>query len=201
MWSPEELLQYWFGDMDEDGVAPETRRRAWFTPSRSQDAEIRRRFMGMVTLAQEGGLDHWSASAEGTLAAILLLDQFPRQIYRGMALAFASDAQARNWMRKGLAHALDVRLPLMQRAFFYMPLQHSERLADQEEAVALYDQLVHQSQGRLRDVLGGFLASARQHRDIIAKFGRFPHRNKVLGRTDTQAERDWLQASGSRFGQ
>ncbi|RMF15762.1 MAG: DUF924 domain-containing protein [Gammaproteobacteria bacterium] len=201
MWSPEELLQYWFGELDSDGVPPEMNRQAWFTPSRTRDAEIRRRFMGMVTLAEEGGLDHWSESPHGTLAALLLLDQFPRQIYRGMSLAFGSDAHARRWMRQGLERSQDVMLPLIMRAFFYMPLQHSERLTDQEEAVALYDQLVHQSEGRLRDVLSGFLSFARQHRDIIAQFGRFPHRNKVLGRPETEAERAWLAASGSRFGQ
>ncbi|WP_369601680.1 DUF924 family protein [Hahella sp. SMD15-11] len=201
MWSPHEIVHFWFGEPGPDGLPDPAYKKAWFMPTRARDAEIRKRFMGMLTLLEEGGFDHWQETPEGTLAGILLLDQFSRQIYRGTALAFGGDRMARMWMRRGLDRAQDVDLMLVQRAFFYMPLQHSERLADQREGVALYEQLVHLAEGPLRVLLQGFLDSAREHCAIIERFGRFPHRNRVLKRPSTDAERVWLADTGKRFGQ
>lgn len=134
------------------------------------------------------------------MAEILLLDQFTRNIFRGGALAFESDRLARHLSRQAMDRGQDLELPLIQRAFLYMPMQHSELKKDQDLSVACYEQLVASADGLLAEFLGSFLQSAVDHRDIVLQFGRFPHRNKALGRTSTEAEQAYL-AGGRRFGQ
>ncbi|TBW59057.1 DUF924 domain-containing protein [Marinobacter halodurans] len=201
MLSAQEVIHFWFGDLDHDGVPDTNHRGRWFRSSRSFDWEIRRRFLSLVLVASEEGLAEWRGDATGALAEILLLDQFSRNIHRGRAMAFDNDALARRCCLEGLDKGLDVQLPLIQRAFFLMPLQHSERLTDQARGVALYEQLMATADGRLRDVLSSFYQSACQHRDIVARFGRFPHRNALMGRRSTEAEEAFLADDGQRFGQ
>lgn len=201
MFGWQEILFFWFGELDADGLPEKARRQRWFQPSRRFDWEIRRRFLSMVLVASEEGLSDWRDEPGAALAEILLLDQFTRQIHRGRAMAFDNDRLARRCCLEGLEKGLDVRLPLVQRGFFLMPLQHSERLADQDKGVELYEQLAATGEGRLRDVLMSFYNSACQHRDIIRRFGRFPHRNKVLGRRSSTEEITFLEESGARFGQ
>ncbi|MEQ5833520.1 DUF924 family protein [Marinobacter sp. NFXS9] len=201
MLSAQEVIYFWFGELDRDGLPDAYHRERWFKSSRSFDWEIRRRFLSLVLVASEEGLSEWRSDATGALAEILLLDQFSRNIHRGRAMAFDNDALARRCCLEGLDKGVDVQLPLIQRGFFLMPLQHSERLADQEKGVALYEQLMATADGRLRDVLSSFYQSATQHRDLIAKFGRFPHRNELLGRHSTDAEKAYLADGGQRFGQ
>lgn len=201
MFGWQDVLDFWFGDLDDDGIPDAFHRNRWFRSSRSFDQEIRRRFLSLVVVASENGLQAWRASAGGRLAELLLLDQFTRNIHRGGALAFAADSLARRLCHEGLKEGRDMDLPAVQRAFFYMPLQHSERLADQELAVDLYHQLLASHDGPLRALLEGFWVSAREHRDIIRRFGRFPHRNGVLKRSATPEEAEYLGQGGARFGQ
>ncbi|MFB2705097.1 DUF924 family protein [Marinobacter shengliensis] len=200
MFDWKELLDFWFGKLDEDGLPDADHRNRWFRSDRKFDQEIRRRFLSLVLFASEQGLEHWRNEAGGALAEILLLDQFTRNIFRGGALAFESDRLARNLSRQAMDRGQDLELPLIQRAFLYMPMQHSELKKDQDLSVACYEQLVASADGLLAEFLGSFLQSAVDHRDIVLQFGRFPHRNKALGRTSTEAEQAYL-AGGRRFGQ
>ncbi|WP_165855017.1 DUF924 family protein [Marinobacter sp. JSM 1782161] len=201
MFSWEEVLYFWFGELDGDGVPATELRQRWFQASRSFDWEIRRRFFSLVLVASENGLESWRDEPGGALAELLLLDQFPRNIHRGRAMAFDADPLALKNCLAGLERGHDVTLPLIQRAFFFMPLQHSEKLTHQERGVALYEQLVALADGRLKDVLRSFHQSAVSHRDIVARFGRFPHRNRLLGRRSTPEEEGYLRDGGPAFGQ
>ncbi len=201
MFGWQEILDFWFGELDEQGLPDSFHRNRWFRASRAFDREVRRRFFTMVLIASEGGLEHWRATAGGTLAEIILLDQFPRNIHRGSALAFDHDPQARRICRAAMKAGQDAGLSGLMRAFFYMPLMHSERREDQFEGVRCMEQLVASEQGVLRNFLASFLQSARDHQAIVDRFGRFPHRNEVLGRVSTAEERLYLKNSGKRFGQ
>ncbi|AZZ91337.1 DUF924 family protein [Hahella sp. KA22] len=193
MWSGSEILRYWFGELDENGVPPQENLRRWFTEAKSCDREIRRRFLTTVVLASEQGLQHWRDSSDGVLALILLQDVFPRYIFRGGAMAFDQDKEARKTAREGLKKALDVRLEPVYRIFFYLPLLHSEKVSDQEESVALYRQLVATCEaGPLKDFVSGFATMAETSRDVIRLFGRFPHRNKMLRRASRPEEVEFL---------
>ncbi|MGP9831487.1 DUF924 family protein [Marinobacter sp. NSM] len=200
MFDWKELLDFWFGKLDVHGLPDADHRNRWFRSDRKFDQEIRRRFLSLVLFASEQGLEHWRNEAGGALAEILLLDQFTRNIFRGGALAFESDRLARHLSRQAMDKGQDLELPLIQRAFLYMPMQHSELKKDQDLSVACYEQLVASADGLLAEFLGSFLQSAVDHRDIVLQFGRFPHRNKALGRTSTEAEQAYL-AGGRRFGQ
>lgn len=200
MFAWNEILDFWFGELDELGLPDEFHRNRWFRSSRAFDQEIRRRFLSMVLLASEDGLAHWRREPGGSLAEIILLDQFTRNIYRGGALAFEQDALGSKLCKAALRKGHDMALPPIQRAFMYMPLQHSERIGDQDLAVECYEQLLASTDGILGEFLDSFLQSALDHRDIIREFGRFPHRNDVLKRASTEAERDYLKGA-RRFGQ
>ncbi|MCA0911535.1 DUF924 family protein [Marinobacter nauticus] len=200
MFDWKELLDFWFGELDENGIPDRDHRNRWFRSDRAFDQEIRRRFLSLVLFASEQGLDHWRKAAGGSLAEIILLDQFTRNIFRGGAMAFDNDRLARQLCRSAMQRGQDLELPPVQRAFLYMPLQHSEKLADQDLSVECYQQLSATTDGVLGDFLGSFLQSARDHRDIIARFGRFPHRNKALKRASSQDELAYLEG-GPRFGQ
>jgi uncharacterized protein (DUF924 family) len=176
----DDLLAFWF--------APENRDR-WFTPDPAFDAEIARRFAPLIADALAGRLAHWVEEPRGALALCLLLDQFPRNVWRGTPRAFAGDDQARRVAEEALARGHDQALAPEERLFLYLPFEHSESLADQERCVALM--------GQLGDA--EWLDYAVRHRDIIARFGRFPHRNAILGRAGTAEELAFLQQPGSSF--
>lgn len=194
------VLDFWFGELDEDGLPDQTHRNRWFRASRKFDQEIRRRFLSLVLFASEDGLESWRQEPGGALAEIILLDQFTRNIYRGTNMAFDNDRLARKRTRQAMERGHDMALIPIKRAFLYMPLEHSERIEDQELAVECYEQLAASSEGRLSGLMDSFLRAARDHRDIIAEFGRFPHRNHVLKRSSTAAEVKWLE-KGTTFGQ
>lgn len=176
-----EILTFWFGDA---GLAGEMERReVWFRATPEFDREIAERFTAVHERAAAGALDRLRNGAADCLGLIIALDQFPRNIYRGAARAFAADARARAASRHALARGYDLRLPRWARTFLYLPFEHSERLADQERAVALYRRL-----GDERS-----LAAALAHREAIRRFGRFPHRNAALGRTSTPEEEEYLR--------
>ena len=181
------VLSFWFGEPGADGSLP--KRQEWFRKDPAFDAAIAEGFGGDCEKAARGDLDALMATAEGCLALLILLDQFPRNMFRGSRLAFATDGKAREVTRHALKHGFDAALAPVQRVFLYLPLEHSEDLADQERMVALAEAL---GDADLVDY-------AVRHRDIIARFGRFPHRNAALGRASTEEEAAFLQEPNSSF--
>lgn len=155
----------------------------WFGKDAAFDDDIRRRFGRLVDDAAAGRLGDWARDAEGALALLILLDQFPRNLFRGSPRAFASDAMARDVARAAIAEGFDSKVPPELRGFFYLPFMHSEELADQDYCLALY-RAANDANGEKYAII---------HRDIIEKFGRFPHRNATLGRTMTPDEEEFLK--------
>lgn len=185
------LLEFWFGA--PGSPEHDTPRKLWFERNDDFDAALRARFGADHARACAGGCDDWCETAEGALALVLLLDQLSRNLHRGEARAFAQDAQARDVARRALAHGFDRAVAPVRRLFFYLPLMHSEEIADQEHCLTLVAAMPASAE---RD---SSLASARRHRDIVARFGRFPHRNLALGRASTAAETEFLAGPNSSF--
>ncbi len=185
------VLEFWFGAPGEAHFGKS--RRQWFVKDPEFDAQIARRFGALVEAALAGELDHWQASPAEELARIVVLDQFTRNIHRGTAAMFAGDALALAAADDLVAGGRDRELLPVQRAFCYLPFEHSESLADQDRAVQLFETL------RDDEDAGGMLEWALRHREVIQRFGRFPHRNEILGRASSAAELEFLGQPGSRF--
>jgi len=164
----------------------------WFG-GRRHDAHIRERFGADLERAARGALDPWAAHPRGALALVIVLDQFSRHIHRGTPAAFAQDPKAQSVVLAGLSAGHDAALQPVERAFFYIPLEHAEDRALQRRSVALHEALVDSVPETHRDRYRDFLHHARIHHDIVERFGRFPHRNRVLGRQSTDAERAFLR--------
>lgn len=197
-WQP--LLDFWFGD--DSGDAPRAARQAplWWGKNRETDALLAHRFGELAQAAAEGELAHWAEVPVGRLALILLLDQLPRNIHRAMPAAFAQDAKARDLCLRGLSLGADKALSPLARVFFYLPLEHAESREQQARSVALFEALAaEQADGPAWETFEGFADFARRHQVIIQRFGRFPHRNAILGRTSTPEEAEFLQQPGSGF--
>lgn len=178
--SPDDVLDFWFSDAAKP---------SWFVRSEAFDARVRDVLGPLHAQAARGELDGWAADPRGALALVLLLDQAPRNLHRGSADAFASDALALKHARAAVDAGLDQQLDETGRVFLYMPFEHSESLADQDRCVALMSAL---AEPMWRDF-------AERHRVIIARFGRFPHRNAVVGRESTAEELEFLSQPGSSF--
>ncbi|MBR0870181.1 DUF924 domain-containing protein [Bradyrhizobium tropiciagri] len=175
--TPDEIVAFWRA-AGRDG---------WYTHNAALDAEIRDRFLATWQNAAAGELASWEASDEGALALTIVLDQFPRNMFRGDAMTYASDALAREVAGRAIDRGADARVDPRLREFFYLPFEHSEHLADQQRCVALFTE--H----------GGHpdnLKYAEDHADIIRRFGRFPHRNRILGRQTTAEEQAFLDGGG-----
>lgn len=198
---PKKIRAFWFGDTIADPSAIVARMGFWFGADEDRDAEIRADWMQITEDAMAGRLDPMGSSPFGRLALILLLDQFPRNLFRGSARAFEKDGRARYLMRDGMSLQMDLALSPIERCFFYMPLQHSEFLEDQESSVSRYQQLFSEVSLDQRKVFQSFLDYAILHRDIVARFGRFPHRNATLNRLSTGEELTYLAGNAPRFGQ
>ncbi|GHA48557.1 DUF924 family protein [Photobacterium aphoticum] len=196
----QEVLDFWFGDMNEE-VPLSDRNALWFQGNTETDALIARRFQHLVSLAGTGALSAWSETPKGTLALIILLDQFSRNIYRGLSAAFRYDALALALCKRGLAKNQDLQLSPIERVFFYLPLEHSEALEDQEEAVFRFERLRQAVTPVNSEMFDGFYQYAVSHHEVVKRFGRFPHRNAVYGRLSTEEELHWLLDGGQRFGQ
>ena len=194
-----EVLDYWFGELDGE-FADDAHRSMWWTGSVTVDDEVRRRFGSLINAAGAGELDHWLDTPRGRLAYILVCDQFPRHVHRATPQAFANDPLALAAAKVGVETGVDRALRLDHRSFFYLPFEHSESLVDQHTCVGLYTQLRDETPAGQRHLTGAGLRHAHQHRDIINRFGRFPHRNEVLGRTSTAAELAYLKTAPT-FGQ
>lgn len=198
--TPESVLDFWLGDGIALGWPSQNMGKRWFTGGPELDAQIRQLFGAQVELALDGGLVDWEADPLHRLALVILLDQFPRNIFRGQARAFAGDARAQQLVSEALAQGLDEHLPWVGRMFLHMPLMHAEDLDLQEECVHCFTRLVAAVPAELRATITGSLRFAEQHRDIIARLGRFPYRNAALGRSSTAQDIEFLQ-NGPRFGQ
>lgn len=188
----EAILDFWFGTSEPGFEELEQRISLWFEAGPEVDADIASRFGGALQEARRGGLEAWKAAARGRLALIILLDQFSRNLHRGGEAAFASDGEALRLCLEGIELGLDTELSIVQRAFFYMPLQHAEIASAQEKSVQVFEALEATCSEAIRPHMHRFLVSARSHRDIVAKYGRFPHRNQALGRVCSDAEKEFL---------
>ena len=198
---PEAVLGFWFGPDAGEPEAVAARRERWFVPPAGFDGEMRARFEGEVLEATRGGLGAWEDAPRSALALVLLLDQFPRNLYRGTARAFAGDERALGVAQRGMARRLPDLLTPIERAFFYMPFEHAEDPVHQARSVVLFEALVSEAPGRWRPALEPFVDFARRHRDVVERFGRFPHRNVVLGRRSTPEEEAHLAGSTDSWGQ
>ncbi len=193
------IVQFWFGDNSDDRITGQQQAALWWKKNASLDQQIRARFEATLLAAASGALDAWANTPDGLLALILLTDQFPRNMYRGEARSFAFDAQARHWCRLALKRQADRALRPIERVFVYLPLEHSEQLADQELACRLFGALVDDAPANHQDIYRGYLEYALQHHAVIARFGRFPHRNALLGRCSSAAELEFLAGPRSSF--
>jgi uncharacterized protein (DUF924 family) len=178
---PRDIIEFWF---------TEPVSRHWFSATPELDQAIADRFQPLWARAAEGHLDQWMTSAEGCLALVILLDQFPLNMFRGRPESFRTEAQAREIAGFAIKRGFDQSLNGARRAFLYMPYMHSEELRDQETSVELF------AQAGLQDNL----AFARHHREIVRRFGRFPHRNAILGRTSRPEELEYLVSEGAFTG-
>jgi uncharacterized protein (DUF924 family) len=200
METPDTIREYWFGTALEDtAVTARERARLWWSKNPELDNEIRRRFENCVIKAGSGELDHWASNPQDRLALILLTDQFPRSIYRDSAKAFAFDTKALSLARDGVDLGFDNALRSLEKVFFYLPLEHSELLADQQQSLSLFQKLVDEAGPDQKPTFAEYFDFAMRHRDIISRFGRFPHRNEALGRISTPEELAFLQQPGSGF--
>jgi uncharacterized protein (DUF924 family) len=186
----EAVLAFWF--------APEHAAH-WFDADAAFDEAIRTRFAADTGEAAAGRLAGWAASPRGWLALLILLDQFPRNLHRGDPRAWAQDVGAQRVALSGIAEGFDRHLPALQRVFAYLPLEHAENMELQDRSVALFEALCADAPPQERSRFGNFLDYARRHREVIARFGRFPHRNAVLGRASTAEERAYLAQPGAGF--
>ncbi|HUQ11856.1 MAG TPA: DUF924 family protein [Steroidobacteraceae bacterium] len=202
---PHDILEYWFGTGPWTPERLAERTRFWFGGDGVEaqvvrDADIRTRLEPLLERAARGEFAAWASSPKRRLALLLLFDQVPRNIYRGTAAAFAFDREALALSAEGLQLAADAALDPIERIFFYLPLEHAESLEAQDAAISAFDRLVAEAPPELRDYCVYTAGYAKKHRDIIVKFGRFPHRNTMLGRQSTPEEAAWLAEFGNPFG-
>ena len=182
----EEVLSYWFGS--SPGAPGPDLMQLWFAGGESVDREIRERFGDLVERARRGELDAWGETARGRLALIILIDQFSRNVYRGSAEAFSRDSKGVELALTGLASGQYAELSSCEQLFFLLPLEHAEDLTLQDRGVKLFEELVAAATAEMKGMAQGALDFARQHREVIARFGRFPTRNQALGRVSTPEE-------------
>jgi uncharacterized protein (DUF924 family) len=186
-----EILAFWLGDLDPEGLASPAKRERWWKKDPAFDDEIRRRFGAEHAAVAAGRREAWRATPRGRVAEVVVLDQFSRNLFR--------DATALELAGRSIALGDESALETDERAFLYMPWMHSESLRDQERCLELFESLARSRTGAARDRIEGNLRFAQAHRDVIARFGRFPHRNALLGRPSTPEELAFLEQPGSSF--
>ena len=202
-----QIRDFWFGKLPLTAQALSQRVKLWFPGEESPqdlqklDGIIRTKFGRLVERAAKGDLAAWADSPRRCLSLIILLDQFPRHMFRGTARAFAADEQALAITLSGMQSAADGALDVTERIFFYMPLQHCEVREVQDESVAAYRRLLTEAPQEVRGIFEESLESAEKHRQLIERFGRFPHRNRILERANTPEEEMWLRTNEDRMGQ
>ncbi|BAY36620.1 hypothetical protein NIES2111_09470 [Nostoc sp. NIES-2111] len=187
----QDILHFWFGHPDEPNYGKQ--KSFWFIKNPEVDEELKTRFLKDYQQAAAGDLDDWLNSPATCLALIILLDQLPRNIFRGTPAAFATDLKALAAAQHSIIQGYDRQFLPVQRWFFYLPFEHSENLAHQQQSVKLFQELSHDPES------ASTITYALQHLEIIERFGRFPHRNRILGRVSTPEEEEFLKQPGSSF--
>jgi uncharacterized protein (DUF924 family) len=195
----EDVLDFWFGPSGSASEIAARQRKLWFGKSAENDQAVSDRFAATLAAASAGKLDHWANSPRRRLALVIVLDQFPHHIFRDQPQAFATDPQALALSLAALPANEDRQLTPIERVFLYLPLEHAESIEMQERSVSLYEALASEATADERALFEDFLDYARKHRDVVARFGRFPHRNAILGRPSTPDEVEFLKQPGSRF--
>lgn len=191
----EEILSFWFGEIKSDEDFPVEKAKMWFQEGQKSDGFIRETFGQDLEAAIQGKYESWADEPRGLLALIILLDQFSRNIYRDQPQSFAQDKQAIELSLKGIAKGRDKKLRPVERVFMYMPLMHSESREVQNKCVEMFSKLADQAPAAIEVPLRNNLDFAVRHSKIIEKFGRFPYRNAVLGRTSTPEEEAYLSSA------
>ena len=199
--SPRDVVDFWLRDATSGPEALARRGAVWFSAEPAFDRECTTRFAAALEDAARGDLDGWAATPHGRLALVILLDQMPRNIHRGSAAAFAHDAQAAAHCLAGIECGQDRSLHPVERVFLYMPLQHAEDLGLQRKSVVQFESLAADADAAWGDHFADNVRYARLHRDIVERFGRFPHRNRILGRDSTDEELRYLADGAPTFGQ
>ena len=193
------ILHFWFGDLDATGNASEDTQQRWWQKDPNFDQMIKQQFATTLQEATQKHYQDWLNQPSGRLALIILLDQFSRNIYRDTSQAFAQDDMALAWAQQGVALGHDQQLLPIQRAFMYMPFEHAESQSMQQQSVKLFEKLYNDSDTIQKPIMQGFVDAAHQHKAIIDRFMRYPHRNAILGRESTQEELAFLQQPNSSF--
>ena len=197
----EEILSFWFREQQLSAPQIDRRMDIWFSEDPVFDHEIEKEFADDVAAACEGQLDHWAAEGHGRLALIILIDQFRRNIHRGTSAAFSKDRLALKLCVEGAMEKKDKELTPIQKVFFYMPLQHAESRKVQAKSLELYNRLAETVSPTYRETFLTVAQFAELHKDIVDQFGRFPHRNKLVGRENTAEESEFLASDSPDFGQ
>ncbi|MEL6692346.1 MAG: DUF924 family protein [Pseudomonadota bacterium] len=198
--TPGAVLDYWIGPATHDHLAANRLHKRWFIKSAETDAFIKAQFGNLLDALGSDLADTWlKAGARQTLAAIIVLDQFSRNLHRGTPKSFAFDELALRLAKTSLERGDGAQLTEVERSFLLMPLEHSEALIDQHACVRAFETLAASSRACFQPLIMNSLDYARQHQKVIEQFGRFPHRNAILGRENTAAEADYLKQPGSGF--
>ena len=197
----EDVHRFWFEGSTGDPQAAAARNSVWFGTSKAFDAAIRQRFVPTIAAAARGALNDWERAPQSSVALVVVLDQFPRNVNRGTPEAFANDTLALGVTRRALASGQLDALSVPERAFLLMPYQHVEDAAAQREGLRLFERVRDEAPHAWRSYAEGIVDYARRHLDIVERFGRFPHRNAVLGRSNTPAEQEYLDSNPDAFGQ
>jgi len=196
----DEIISFWFGELTDAGTADDEHRARWWEKNPDFDNLIRERFGDLVAAAERGKLEDWRQSSRGQLAIILLIDQFRRNLFRDLPEAWSEDSMAQELCRELINSGRINDLPEQYRYFALMPLMHAESIENQDACVERFDALAAAASSEpLKDNFEGAAKYARAHRDIVARFGRFPHRNEILGRVSTEEEAAFLETPGSSF--
>jgi len=201
MWNNkiEEILDFWFGHLPDDSFLPEEKAKLWFQKDPLFDQEIRRKFEDVLHASVSGELTDWLSTPRGILAYIVLLDQFPRNMYRDLPEEYAYDHLVLSVVREALKNGVDEKLKQVERKFLYMPLMHSEDPEDQDMSIEYFTRLRNSAPPQHREYFEMVLDFAHRHKAIIDQFGRYPYRNEQLGRETTEEEEEFLKTPGSRF--
>jgi uncharacterized protein (DUF924 family) len=201
MATPDDVLEFWFADAPESPEATKVRSEFWFRSNPEIDSQIWQLFADVVSDAGVNVYDEWADTAYGRFALIILLDQFPRNIFRGTSEVFRYDSHALMLAGQGITVGHLAGLSVPEQAFFLMPYQHSEDISVQRAGVQLMKAMVDEASEEWKPIARGYHEYAIRHHDIVAAYGRFPHRNGLLGRSSTEAEAEYLAEGGETFGQ
>lgn len=197
--SPQAVLDFWFGPPGSAADVAARQGKLWFGKSAASDRAVSEQFSDTLVAATAGQLDHWADTPKGRLALVIVFDQFPHHIHRDQPHAFATDPQALSLTLAALAANEEAHLSPIERVFLYLPIEHAESDEMQALSVALYEKLASEAAEDERALFNDFLKYAYSHRDVVTRFGRYPHRNAILGRPSTPEEIEFLKQPGSRF--